>query len=169
MSMKKKQVWFKTNLDYDATWKRFQESQIIRGGRDSFGRYTFYFKDPKEVTIQITTHSKLSITCPEKMDFKNILERVKPLLVKADGGPAEILDMIMGPDETAIKEREEKIVLESGERVDKKAVKLAPLIIKELREHPEYKYSYIAEKYRTTVGYVKKIASHWKRGLLKYH
>jgi len=99
VSAKKEQKWFKTNLDYDATWKKLQKSQTVGGASESFGRYTFYLKDPKNVTVQITTKRKLSITYPEKMDPEKILERIELWLVKDDGTPAEILDEIKVPDE----------------------------------------------------------------------
>jgi len=62
----------------------------------------------------------------------------------------------------------DKITLENGEKVKRQDVKITPLIIKTLKDHPEFKYAYIAEQYGTTVDYVKKVASRWQRGLTKY-
>lgn len=67
------------------------------------GRLTFYLKGFKDVTIQITTHAKLGITYPEEIDYDTTLERLKPLLVKADGTPAEIIDVSKEPTREAIK------------------------------------------------------------------
>jgi len=64
---------------------------------------------------------------------------------------------------------ETKIKLENGEKVTRKDVKITPLIIQMLKEHPEYKYRFIAEQHHTTVDYVKKVASRWQRGLTKYN
>lgn len=62
---------------------------------------------------------------------------------------------------------ENKIKLENGEKLSREDVKITPLIIKTVQEHPEFKYRYIAEQYGTTEGYVKKaICLARKRGLL---
>jgi len=64
----------------------------------------------------------------------------------------------------------DKITLENGEKVKRSDIKITPLIIKTLKEHPEYKYTFIADHYGTTEDYVKKVASRWKRGLMpKYN
>jgi hypothetical protein len=60
-----------------------------------------------------------------------------------------------------------KITLENGDNVDRENIKITPLIVKMLTEHPEYKYRYIAKRNRTTEDYVKKVASRLHRGLLK--
>ena len=64
------------------------------GDHVSKGRYTFYLKDFKDVTFQITTTGKLSIWYPEEVGYEFFLKRLKPLLVKADGTPAERFDVI---------------------------------------------------------------------------
>jgi len=69
---------------------------------------------------------------------------------------------------TESKTKKETIMLENGEKISRKNVKITPIIVKMLKEHPEYKYAYIAEQLGTTVHYVKKVASRYQRGLLKY-
>lgn len=54
----------------------------------------------KDVTVQITTHAKLGITYPEGIGCEDVLEQLKPFLVKADGAPAEILGVIKEPLKT---------------------------------------------------------------------
>jgi hypothetical protein len=87
------QVWFETDLGYAATKDRLLDSRAIIGdpSGDYCGRLTFRFKGLKDFTLQITTKSKIGITYPENSDYKIVLERLKPLLVKPDGSPAEIL------------------------------------------------------------------------------
>jgi hypothetical protein len=96
----KKQVWFKTNLDYDAMHRKLRESREVTGVDEWKGRLTFYFKDFPRSPVQITTHGKLSITYPEDKGYEKILEQVKSLLVKQDGTPAEILEPIKTPSES---------------------------------------------------------------------
>jgi GTPase SAR1 family protein len=67
-----------------------------------------------------------------------------------------------------IREHVDKIKLENGEKLTRDNIKITPLIVKMLREHPEYKYKYIAQQLQTSTDYVKKVASKWQRGLLKY-
>jgi hypothetical protein len=65
------------------------------------GILTFYLKGFEGVTAQITTGAKLSITYPEAIDYKDVLERLKRLLVKNDDdSPAEILAVIKDPNES---------------------------------------------------------------------
>lgn len=71
---------------------------MVVGGDEFLGRFTFYLMEFKDVTFQITSHAKLSITYPEDIDHKPVLERIKPLLVKADGTPATIAGMIPKKD-----------------------------------------------------------------------
>jgi len=60
-----------------------------------------------------------------------------------------------------------KIKLPNGEKIDRKNVKLTPLVIKMIKEHPEYKYRYIAEIFGISENHVKNIAFRArKRGLL---
>lgn len=61
------------------------------------GRLTFYLKEFKDVAIQVTTKNKLSITYPTEFDYNLILEKLKPMLVKADNSQAEIINVIKAP------------------------------------------------------------------------
>ena len=88
----KKQIWFQTDLGYEATRQKLvQQKTVIGDMQPSKGRLTFYFKDMKDFTVQITTQGKLGIFYPETADYNIILERLKPYLVKADGSQAKIL------------------------------------------------------------------------------
>jgi hypothetical protein len=116
----KKQVWFKTNLDYDATHRKLRESREVTGVDEWKGRLTFYFKDFLRVPVQITTHGKLGITYPEDKAYEKILERVKLsfVLVKDDGTPAEILEPIKTPSESRkISAEENQFCLNHSKRV----------------------------------------------------
>jgi hypothetical protein len=62
-----------------------------------------------------------------------------------------------------------KITLETGEKLTRENIKITPLIVKTLKEHPEYKYSFIAQKFSTTEHYIKKVAYRYRNGLLKYN
>ena len=92
----KAQVWFETNLGYAATKDRLLDSRDFIGDSsgDYCGRLTFRFKSLKDFTLQITTKSKIGITYPENSDYRIVLERLKPFLVKPDGSTAEILRII---------------------------------------------------------------------------
>lgn len=56
----------------------------------------------------------------------------------------------------------------NGEKLDRTDIKITPLIVKALKEHPEFKYSKIAEDHKTTVQVVKNVAYRYRKGLLKY-
>jgi len=59
------------------------------------------------------------------------------------------------------------IRLPNGEKVNRKNVKLFPLVVKVLKEHPEYKYRYVAEMFGISENHVKNYAFRArKRGLL---
>jgi len=63
--------------------------------------------------------------------------------------------------------RSKRFVEIDGERFRLTDVRLKPLIVRELKEHPFLKYGYLARKYYTTVGTIKNIV--WrarKEGLL---
>jgi len=102
------QKWFKTDLGYYATKDRFLKSRGIVGDmQDNKGRLSFYLKGFKDVTFQITKHAKLSISYPREMkSYKVFLERVKPLLVKADGTPIEKIEELY---DVSAGSKEEKI------------------------------------------------------------
>jgi len=51
-------------------------------------------RDFKDVTFQITTKGKLGVFYPKETPYSFFLEKVKPLLVKADGTPSKIIDVI---------------------------------------------------------------------------
>jgi len=92
VEMKRNQKWFQTDLGYRATIEKLRKLQVA--GYHYKGRYTFWLEGLKDVTFQITTKGKLSVTYPENMDYRFILEKVKPHLVKADGSSAKILKEI---------------------------------------------------------------------------
>ena len=88
----KKQIWFQTDLGYEATRQKLvQQKTVIGDMQPSKGRLTFYFKDMKDFTVQITTQGKLGIFYPETSDYNMVLEKLQPYLVKADGSQAKIL------------------------------------------------------------------------------
>lgn len=96
--MLKRQIWFKTDLGYHATKEAILKSGIITGdGQDWKGILTFQLRKFKDVTIQTTTKGKLGITYPRDMDYNIILEKLRPLLVKADHTQAEIIKVIKEP------------------------------------------------------------------------
>lgn len=84
------------------------------------------------------------------------------LILKAMNEP------MLNNNKTVAKKPKNTVVLENGEKISRENVKITPLIVKMLKEHPEYKYTYIAEQLGTTVHYVKKVASRYQRGLIKY-
>jgi len=89
----KNQIWFKTTLGFEATRERLRQARTVIGDMQAYeGRLTFILREFKDVTFQITTHSKLSITYPEETNYQVFLEHIRPFLVKADGSPAEIVD-----------------------------------------------------------------------------
>jgi len=70
---------------------------IIGDAEDWKGRLTFNLKDLKDVTIQITTKGKLGIFYPEGISPEKCLKQVEPFITRADGGPAQILNIIKEP------------------------------------------------------------------------
>lgn len=91
----KKQMWFETDLGYAATKEMLLKSRIIAGdSQDYGGRFTFWFINLKDFTIQITTKGKLGITYPETSNYNVVLDKLKPYLVRADNTPARILRVI---------------------------------------------------------------------------
>lgn len=85
----KNQIWFKTNLNYHTTLNKIHKSQIFAGQDEWKGKYSFYFRDIKNVIVQITTNGFLSITYPEEENWEAFLKRLKPFLIKDDGTLAE--------------------------------------------------------------------------------
>lgn len=85
------------------------------------------------------------------------------LLMKAMSKPLPYVKPKRTPDKNG------KITLENGVKVQREDIKITPLIIKTLKEHPEYKYAFVAEQFNTSEAYVKKVASRWRRGLMKYN
>jgi len=110
LRMKKQQVWFQTNLGYNATKDQLLRSKMFSGD-DWKGRLTVSLKEFKDVTFQITTHGKLGIIYPEETDYQDFLERIKPFLVRADGTPAEIVDTIKESSQKKKKSEERKFGL----------------------------------------------------------
>jgi len=91
----KRKIWFQTDLGYEATRQKLAQQKTVIGDMQGYkGILTFYFKDMKDFTVQITTQGKLGIFYPETADYNIILERLKPYLVKADGSQAEIIKEI---------------------------------------------------------------------------
>jgi hypothetical protein len=81
-----------------ATITRIDQSKAISHQDEYYGRFTFHFNDYIDITLQITSKSKLSITYPENIDYHDTLERVKPFLVKADNTPIKLLKEYMLTD-----------------------------------------------------------------------
>lgn len=97
----KNQIWFQTDLGYEATKERFQQSRSIVGDMQAYrGRLTFYLKVFKDATFQITTKGKLGIWYPDEVGYEGFLEQLKPLLVKADGNPSEKFIVIRKPSKS---------------------------------------------------------------------
>ena len=94
--MKKQEVeppqkWFQTDLAYEATWNKiYHARQAISGFHEYKGRLTFQLKEYPDSNIQVTSRGKLGIF-PKGVDYKTILDKVLPFLVKADGSQAKIL------------------------------------------------------------------------------
>jgi len=71
------------------------------------------------------------------------------------------------PKNRQFKVKKSVIKLPNGDIFDRRNIKLTPLVIKTIKEHPEYKYRYIAEIFGITENHVKNIAFRArKRGLL---
>jgi hypothetical protein len=123
----KKQIWFQTNLGFEATKEKLRQSQLTVGDMEGYlGRLSFHFKDIKDVTFQITTQAKLSITYPKETDFKTFQKRLEPFLVKADGTPAEITRIIKEPSKTK-------------KEPSKRKIEKRPAKYHSITELPEYK------------------------------
>lgn len=97
--MERDQFWCEMDLGFFATREKLLRSERLIGDMQSYrGILTFSFKNLKDVTIQITTRGKVSLTAPKGMDlFKVFLEELKPYLVKPDGSPARIIRIIKKP------------------------------------------------------------------------
>jgi len=84
------------------------------------------------------------------------------LLIKAMKEPLPYTEPKINPVQ-----RKKTIKLPNGEKVNRKNVKLFPLVVKVLKEHPEYKYRYVAEMFGISENHVKNYAFRArKRGLL---
>jgi len=92
----KRVVWFETDLGFEATRQQLlKQRNIIIGDMETYkGMLTFYVKDLKDYTVQITTKGKLGISYPESANYQTVLEKLKPLLVRADGSPIRKLEQI---------------------------------------------------------------------------
>jgi hypothetical protein len=93
----KRVVWFETDLGFEATRQQLskQRGDIIGDMEPYKGILTFYVKELKDYTVQITTNGKLGISYPESANYQIVLEKLKPLLVKADGSPIRKLEQII--------------------------------------------------------------------------
>jgi hypothetical protein len=91
----KRVVWFETDLGFEATRQQLRKQRDIIGDMETYkGILTFYVKDLKDYTVQITTKGKLGISYPESANYQTVLEKLKPLLVRADGSPIRKLEQI---------------------------------------------------------------------------
>jgi hypothetical protein len=91
----KKKIWFQTDLGYEATREKLkQQKDIIADWEDYKGILTLYLKGMKDFSIQITTKGKLGIFYPETANYKLVLEKLKPFLIRADGSQAKIISVI---------------------------------------------------------------------------
>jgi hypothetical protein len=94
----KRVVWFLTDLGFEAT-----RQQLLKQRGDIIGDMelykgailTFYFKDLKDYTVQITNKGKLGISYPESANYQIVLEKLKPLLVRPEGSPIRKLEQII--------------------------------------------------------------------------
>ena len=94
----KKKIWFQTDLGYEATREKLkQQKDIIADWQDYKGILTLYLKGMKDFSIQITTKGKLGIFYPETANYKVVLEKLKPFLIRADGSQAKIISVIEEP------------------------------------------------------------------------
>ena len=91
----KRVVWFETDLGFEATRQQLRKQRDIIGDMETYkGILTFYVKDLKDYTVQITTKGKLGISYPESANYQIVLEKLKPLLVRPDGSPIRKLEQI---------------------------------------------------------------------------
>jgi hypothetical protein len=91
----KRVVWFETDLGFEATRQQLSKQRDIIGDMETYkGILTFYVKDLKDYTVQITTKGKLGISYPESANYQIVLEKLKHLLVRADGSPIRKLEQI---------------------------------------------------------------------------
>ena len=101
--LRKRSVWFKTELGYGATKENIylladssqKTDPVASGGAlrvddwsEDRGRFSIYPSGMKDVTLQVTTKGNFGIHYPDSMDLQEILEKVKPLLLRPDGSPA---------------------------------------------------------------------------------
>ncbi|MCD6240985.1 hypothetical protein J7K27_05655 [Candidatus Bathyarchaeota archaeon] len=115
--MKKRPLWLETDLSYSATKdKLIRERHIIGDAQDFEGKFTFSFKDLKDVKFQITTHGKVGVFYPKNLDPKIALEKLKPYLIKADGSPASILSVKFPPQKTS-RHEERNIIITLNEPI----------------------------------------------------
>jgi len=100
--MAKRKLWIQTDLAYAATKEKVLRDRHFIGdeGSDFEGKFSFTFRDLKDVTYQITTRGKVGIFYPENFDYKIALERLKPYLVRVDGSPASIKHLIREKTQT---------------------------------------------------------------------
>ncbi|MEM2537175.1 MAG: hypothetical protein QXK29_03430 [Candidatus Bathyarchaeia archaeon] len=89
-------LWIQTDLSYAATKEKLIRSGQIIGdaSSDSYGKFSFVFKDFKDVTYQITTGGKLGIFYPNSVSIIQAWEKVKPYLVRPDGSAITKFDKI---------------------------------------------------------------------------
>jgi hypothetical protein len=96
----KRQIWFQTDLGFETTKEKLiRHKGVIGDMEDCRGRLTFYLKELKDYTFQITTKGKLGISYPETANYQIGFEKVKPFLVRADGTPVQKLSVIIEDSE----------------------------------------------------------------------
>jgi hypothetical protein len=112
--MAKRKLWIQTDLAYAATKEKLLKDRHLIGDESSDyeGKFSFTFKDLKDVTFQITTRGKVGIFYPENFSPKFALERLKPYLVRADGSPASIKHLIEEKMQTQTQDRNLVITVE---------------------------------------------------------
>lgn len=96
----KRKIWFQTDLGYKATITKLQRSGKLFNGYPYLGRYSFRFKNLKDITYQITAKGKVGIFYPESFNPQQAIEQLQPYLVKADGSPAQITGLIEVSEKT---------------------------------------------------------------------
>jgi hypothetical protein len=101
--LKKLQAWFETDLGYWATKENllrlYRSREVIGDMQDNAGRLTFWFKEFKDITIQVTSRGKLSITYPEETNYEWILEKLRFMLVTPEGAPVSRIELMNCPEE----------------------------------------------------------------------
>lgn len=96
----KRKIWFQTDLGYKATITKLQRSGKLFNGYPYLGRYSFRFKNLKDITYQITAKGKVGIFYPESFNPQQAIEQLQPYLVKADGSHAQITGLIEVSEKT---------------------------------------------------------------------